>query len=309
MSRFAMHQIGGVIPAMLTTFDENEKLDLNRARALTDYLCSRPIGGLYLTGSTGEGFLCTPQERMAFVEAVIDQARGRVPVIVHVGAISTLASEELARHAAAAGADAISSVPPIYWKFSDDEIAAYYADLVQAAGIPMIVYNIDLAGLVSFEMIKRLGSIDGVQGIKYTSATLFDFFRIKEALGNDFRVYSGKDEMAAAGLAFGADGIIGSTYNVLSDLFIKLYDLVRAGDIHAARQIQQTANRFIFTQIKHNIMPALKATLTLGGVLDGGRCRRPFAALTKEQVEALKADYRVLKAEFGDLGLDFLKNI
>ena len=103
------------------------------------------------------------------------------------------------RHAARAGAAAISSVPPIYWKFSDDQIAAYYSDLVQAAGIPMIVYNVTLAGLVSYEMLLRLGRIEGVEGIKYTSSTVFDIFRIKEALGQDFAVYSGSDELAVGG--------------------------------------------------------------------------------------------------------------
>lgn len=308
MSHFAFGDIHGVIPAMLTPFDENENLDLKRTRALTRYLCDRKIGGLYLTGSTGEGFLLTGDERKAFVEAVIDEVAGRVPVVVHVGAISTKASEEMARHAAQAGADAISSVPPIYWRFNDDEVAAYYADLVQAAGLPMIVYNIALAGLVSFDMIKRLGSIQGVQGIKYTSSTLYDVFRIKEALGDDFKVYSGSDELAVSGLAFGSDGIIGSTYNVLSDLFIKLWDEMEKGDVVSARATQKIANRFIFTLLKHNLMPALKETLTLAGV-DGGRCRRPFASQTGEQKAALKADYVQLKKELGDCGLDFMKGL
>ena len=186
MSNFFVKDIRGVIPAMVTPFDENEALDLARTRALTAKLIEDGAQGLYLTGSTGEGFLCTSDERKAFVETVLDEAAGRIPVIVHVGAISTLASEDLARHAARAGAAAISSVPPIYWKFSDDQIAAYYSDLVQAAGIPMIVYNVTLAGLVSYEMLLRLGRIEGVEGIKYTSSTVFDIFRIKEALGQDF---------------------------------------------------------------------------------------------------------------------------
>ncbi len=309
MSHFKMNEIRGVIPAMLTPFDESEKLDLTRTRALTAELLHQGVNGLYLTGSTGEGFLCDADERKAFVETVVDEVKGRVPVIVHVGAISTRTSQELARHAAQAGADAVSSVPPIYWKFSNDEIAAYYADVVQAAGLPMIVYNIALAGLVSFDMMKRLGAIEGVEGIKYTSATLYDVFRIKEALGQDFAVFSGSDELAVSGLSFGADGIIGSTYNVLAPLFLKLHDFMAKNDVDSAREMQKLANRFIFTLLSHNLMPALKATLTLGGKADGGFCRRPFARLNDEQIKALKADYAVIKADTGDLGLDFLKNI
>lgn len=298
MAKFTMNQIGGVIPAMLSTFDENENLDLNRARILTRHLCAKEIGGLYLTGSTGEGFMMTVDERKAFVETVLDEVAGKVPVIVHVGAISTKASEELARHAAAAGADAISSVPPIYWHFSDDAIAGYYSDLVQASGLPMIVYNIALAGLVSFDMMKRLGSIQGVQGVKYTAATHYDMFRIKEVLGQDFRVYSGADEMAMSGLAFGSDGIIGSTYNVIADLFIRLNKEMAAGKLLEVEKTQHAANRLIFTMLKYDLMPALKAILKSEGV-DAGVCRRPFTRYTPEQEQAIVADFAGVKKELG----------
>lgn len=296
MATFPLKQIGGVIPAMLSTFDEHEKLDLNRAKALTRYLCQKEIGGLYLTGSTGEGFMMTTDERKAFVEAVLEETAGKVPVIVHVGAVSTMASEELARHAAKAGADAISSVPPIYWHFTDDSIAGYYSDLVQASGLPMIVYNIALAGLVSFDMIKRLGGIDGVEGIKYTSSTHYDMFRIKEALGDDFRVYSGSDEMAISGLAFGSDGIIGSTYNVIADLFIRLDKEMKAGELSKAEQTQRAANKLIFTMLKYDLMPTLKILLKSEEGLDVGLCRRPFTRYTAEEEKAIIADFRQAKA-------------
>lgn len=293
---FSMNEIGGVIPAMLTPFDENEKLDLKRTRALTRYLCGQKIGGLYLTGSTGEGFMMTPDERKAFVETVLEETAGKVPVIVHVGAISTGISEELARHAARAGADAISSVPPIYWKFNDDAICGYYSDLVQAAGIPMIVYNIALAGLVSFDMVKRLGSIDGVAGIKYTASTHYDMFRIKEALGEEFRVYSGSDEMAISGLSFGADGLIGSTYNLLADRFIQIDDAMKRGDILKASALQKAANRLIFTLLRYDLMPALKLLLKAEKGVDAGICRRPFTHYSEKEAQEILTAYRQAQA-------------
>lgn len=308
MPKYSVKDIKGVIPAMLTPFKKDETLDLDAARKLTRYLCDKEIGGLYLTGSTGEGFLMTGEERKAFVETVVDEAAGKVPIIVHVGAISTKASEGMARHAMQAGADAISSVPPIYWKFSDDEVAKYYSDLIQASGLPMIVYNIALAGLVSFDMLLRLGSLEGVEGVKYTSSTLYDVLRIKENLGKDFMVYSGSDELAISGIAFGADGLIGSTYNVLANLFIAIWNLGQKGDMESARKMQQTANRFIFTLIKHNLMPSLKQTLEFAGV-PGGIARRPFQLMDDKAAFALKQDYLKLKEELGDCGLEFLRTL
>ena len=113
MSRLDITAIKGVIPAMVTTFDENEEVDLSRARALVHHLIETGVNGLYITGSTGEGFLMTGEERMVFTEAVIDEVKGRIPVIVHIGDIGTKKSIKLAKHAQKVGADAISSVPPI----------------------------------------------------------------------------------------------------------------------------------------------------------------------------------------------------
>lgn len=308
MSRFALKDIRGVIPALLTPFDENENFSPERMRGLVRHLMRYDIGGLYLTGSTGEGFMMSVDERKAAVEAVLEETAGKLPVIVHVGAISTRHSQELARHAAGAGADAVSSVPPIYWKFTDDGIAGYYSDLAQAAGLPMVVYNIALAGLVSFDMILRLGKIPGVEGIKYTSSTHYDMFRIKEALGNDFMVYSGSDEMAASGLVFGSDGLIGSTYNLIPDLFVKISQAASSGDLADLSRRQETANRVIFTLLKYDLMPALKLALKWSGV-DAGISRKPFTHYTPHQEEEMKAVFRALKNELAQEAPDFLKKL
>ena len=94
---------------------------------------------------------------------------------------------------------------------------------------------------------------------------------------------------------------------MLTPLFLKLNAQMAAGDVIAARETQKIANKLIFALLARGLMPSLKATLTLGGRVDGGISRRPFFQLTQEQREALKAEYRAIKAAHGDLGLDFLK--
>ncbi len=308
MAKFSTKQIKGVIPAMLTPFNCNEELDLQATVKLTKFLCSQNISGLYLTGSTGEGFMMSVDERKTFVEAVINEVNGSVPIIVHVGAISTKASAELSKHARDIGADAISSVPPIYWRFTDDEVKAYYEDLVQASGLPMIVYNIALAGLVSFDMIKELTKLDGVEGIKYTSSTLYDVFRIKEYVGPDFMVYSGSDELAISGLSFGADGLIGSTYNLLANLFVRIWDNAKNNNMKEVAALQQYANRYIFTFIKHNLMPVMKYLLKYVGI-DNIISRRPFERLTTEKKNIIDEDLKELYKEIGACGLDFMEGL
>ena len=148
MSRFEMNQIKGVIPAMMTFFDREENVDTECTRRMVEFMLEHGADGFYLTGSTGECFTMTVEERNLVVDTVIDQVKGRVPVVVHVGDIGTKKSIELAEHAYRAGADAISSVPPFYWKFRAGDIYNYYRDISESTPLPMVVYNIQLAGLM-----------------------------------------------------------------------------------------------------------------------------------------------------------------
>ena len=103
MPKFGIKSITGVIPAMVTPFDENEKLDETRLRAVIRFLIERKFEGLYITGSTGESFLMSPDERKRVVEITVDEVKGRIPIIAHIGAISTYHSIDLAQHAEKAG--------------------------------------------------------------------------------------------------------------------------------------------------------------------------------------------------------------
>jgi len=297
-----LSEIRGVIPAMVSCFDENEEYDSRRQRLLTARLIERGVNGLYLTGSTGEGFLMTPDERKRLVEDVIDAAGGRVPVIVHVGALSTKISADLARHAEKAGADAVSSVPPFYYKFGDDQIVSYYRDLAGSVGIPLVVYNIVLAGAVGFGLVKRLAALPGVGGIKYTLQSHFEILRLKEEIGKDFIVYSGSDEMAMSGLSFGADGLIGSFYNLIPEVFLDLYDAVKRNDLAAAREKQRLANAVIMKHLASgDYMAAMKRSMTWMG-LDPGICRAPFTRIDSETDRARREEFRLLKKELEKSG-------
>ncbi|KKC37278.1 N-acetylneuraminate lyase [Devosia epidermidihirudinis] len=306
MCAFKLSEITGVIPALVTPFDENENLDEARMRSIVEFLIGRGINGLYLTGSTGEAFMMTLEERKRALEVVVDQVKGRIPVIAHIGAISTRLSIELAQHAEKAGADALSSVPPFYWGFSQDQVIGYYTDITNSTNLPMIAYNVPLAGLFGFDMIKRLSEIKGVEGIKYTAPTHFEIMRIKAEIGKDFIIYSGADEMAMSGLSFGADGIIGSFYNLIPETFLGIYDAVKSGDMARAKDLQETANAIIFFSLSRNPIAAIKRGMAWLGA-DAGYCRKPFGNFYDAESEAkLKEDFRGLKRDRGLTGVAFL---
>lgn len=306
MARFSVQEIKGVIPAIVTPFDKEENFDEEKMRKAVEALIEKGVNGFYICGSTGEGFLMTIDERKKVAEVVVDQVNGRVPVIVHIGAISTKLSIDLAQHAAQIGADAISSVPPFYWRFSEQRIFEYYSDIASKCDLPMIVYNVPLVGLFGFDFITKLVSIPKVEGIKYTAYTHQDIYKCKDKIGKDFMVYSGADEMAVSGLINEADGIIGSFYSMLPDLYVRLNKHVLNSEIAQAQRLQKIAVDIIEASLKYDYYAVIKTAMKWMG-FDGGYVRAPFKMLTKEQEEQLKARFREIRAEYDADDIDILK--
>ena len=297
MANFSLGQATGVFPAMITLFDEREDVDVKRTRQTVEFLLSRGVNGLYLTGSTGEGFLMDHDERKLVVETVIDQVAGRCPVIVHIGDIATRKSIQLARHAEQAGADAVSSVPPFYWKFSQQDIYEYYRDLSGATQIPMVIYNIALAGLMGADQILKIASLPNVKGIKFTGKDHDQMSHIKSALGKDFILFSGCDEMALSGLAVGADAIIGTFYNLMPGLYLKIFACVKNGQLEPARRYQQIATDIILECVKYDFISAMRNMMGWMGV-DAGFSRRPFHTYTEAELAPLKDRLRAIREKY-----------
>lgn len=306
MSHFDITQIKGVIPAMLTFFDKQEQVDVECTKKMTEFMLEKGADGFYLTGSTGACFTMTAQERNLVVDTVIKQVNGRVPVIVHVGDIGTKKSIELAQHAYEAGADAISSVPPFYWRFRGEDIYNYYKDLSQSVPIPMIVYNIELAGTMTKDLLLKIADLPNVKGLKYTSRVHDEMGYLKEVLGKDFMIYSGCDEMAFSGFCSGADGIIGSFYNVIPDLYKKIETKVKESDIKGGMRLQKIADEVIFAALKYSFPSVLHGMMKWRG-LDGGYSRKPFYTYEDGELSELKKDLLAIKEKYQTDEMDIFK--
>lgn len=307
MSKFSIQDFKGVVPALLTVFDKDENIDEAGMRKLVSHLIHKGVNGLYLTGSTGEGFTMSSEERMRVVEIVMDEVAGRVPVVVHVGAIGTKLSIELAQHAERFGVTGISSVPPFYWRFNEDQIVKYYEDIANSTSLPMIVYNVPLVGLLGMNAIKRLAKIDNVKGIKYTALSLYEITQIKDEVGEDFLVYSGADEMAMAGLLAGADGIIGSFYNVMPELFLNIYQAVQDKQLEEATRLQKQAVEIIMYALSYPSFYALMKVMLKWMGVNAGYCRRPFENVTPENEAIYKDGFKALKEKYDITGVEFLE--
>lgn len=233
----------------------------------------------------------TEAERCQVAETVVERVNGRVPVIVHVGAPATPMSERLARHAHEAGADAVASIPPFYYAVGRRGIEAHYRRIAQAAGIPLYFYNIPGATQVTLgaQLIDGLFREGVVKGLKYTSYDQLDFREIIETVGPELNVFAGPDEMLLPFLTMGAHGGIGTTYNIMPELFISLYAAWQAGEIERAQRLQYQIDRVILVIRKYGVIPAVKVAMRMRGV-DCGNPRLPLMPLTGEEEARLRAE-------------------
>ncbi len=272
-------KLKGILPALMVAFTEdNQSIDKAKVAQLTKKLETTGVHGLYVGGSSAEMVLCSVNERKELLETVID-ASENMAIIAHVGAMSTEDTIALAKHAADVKADAISSVTPLYYKYSFKEIKYFYSKMADASGLPVIMYNIPaLTGTaLNFDQLSELLSIDGVAGMKFTSSDFFQMNRLKTEFP-DKVIYNGSDEMLLSGLAAGADGGIGTTYNFMPEVILSIYNHFLAGDIVSAQKAQTLANRVIERILKHGVLASSKYLISLSG-LDYGICREPILPL------------------------------
>lgn len=282
--------MNGIFTALLTPFRQDYSINEASLKKLVEFNLEKGINGFYVGGSTGESMVMTAEERKEVFRIVKEAAGDKVPMIAHCGAISTDAAIDMAKTAESLGYTAISAVAPFYYSFPYQAVRQYYTDIVSSVSLPMVVYNFPSGNGFTFtaDYAAEMFEDERFIGIKHTSADLFALQQFKQKIKRPVTVFNGFDEMCLGGLAMGADGAIGSTYNFMGDKFLKIYDEFHAGNIEAAQEIQTQANEIIAEMIKYGVFQCEKAVLTHMGI-DMGPCRRPFLPISKAGFDAMKA--------------------
>ena len=295
-----MHKFAGIWPALVTPLTADGQVNVEATESLIEDLIACGIGGLYVCGGTGEGVLLSPAVRQRMAETAIGAVAGRVPVMVHVGSINCDDTLALAAHAARAGADAISAIPPFYYSYPFPTIRDHYQRIAAASDLPLYLYYIpgSTGAHVTPEQLLEICALDGVSGFKYTSHDLEYLSRVLALRDESVNVLSGPDQLLMPCLALGVDGAIGSTYNLMPRLYIDLMHLLEMGDLGAARELQFRANAIISAMYPFGIIPAAKAMLNMLGH-DVGQAALPLPQMDAASRERLRARIE----EAGYLGL------
>ena len=283
----------GIIPAFYACYDDEGKVSRERTKALTEFFVKKGVKGLYVGGSSGECIYQSVAERKEILEAVMEAAKGKLTVIAHVACNNTADSCELAAHAESLGVDAIASIPPIYFHLPEHAIAQYWNDISAAApNTDFVIYNIpQLAGVaLTMPLFKEMLKNPRVAAVKNSSMPIQDIQMFKMEGGENFVVFNGPDEQLIGGLAIGADGAIGATYGVMPELYLKIFELCKAGDYAEARKIQYAADAIIYAMCacKGNLYAVMKAIMKIREGLDIGSVRKPLPAVVPEDMEQVK---------------------
>jgi N-acetylneuraminate lyase len=277
--------LSGILPAVVTPMDARGEFLPEAFERLCGALYEAGVDGLYVCGQTGEGLQQSPEQRKRVVEAAVrNTPKGRM-VMAHAGAASTAVAVELAKHAESVGADAVSSLPPA-GSYSMEEVRAYYAAIAASVSIPLFVYFFPgfAANPKTLGDLVSLCEIPNVAGLKFTST---DLYTLSELNRQGAVIFSGFDEILVAGLLMGADGGIGSFYNVAPRWFVELYKAARMGDWAEARKAQARINEIITIGLRYPVHAAVKEMLRWQGI-DCGVCAAPRRGLSVAEVSELR---------------------
>ena len=290
----------GIIPAFYACYDGEGNISPERVRALTEYFIRKGVKGIYVNGSSGECIYQSVEDRKVVLENVMEAAAGKLTVIAHVACNNTKDSKELAAHAQGLGVDAIACIPPIYFHLPEYAIAEYWNDISDAApDTDFIIYNIpQLAGVsLTQSLFAKMRENPRVIGVKNSSMPVQDIQLFKQAGGEDYIIFNGPDEQFISGRVIGAEGGIGGTYGVMPELFLKMNELVEAGDLKKACEVQYQANEVIYKMCAAhgNMYAVIKEILRINEGLDIGGVRSPLTDLIKEDMPIVEEAARMIR--------------
>lgn len=291
-----MLQPHGIIPALVTPVDGKEEFNEAALRRLVDFVIDGGVHGVFATGSQGEFWAFSAEEKTRIWETTVDETAGRVPVYAGTAAITTREAIGLAQAAERAGVDAISVLTPYFVTPSQDELYGHYAAIAAATSLPIILYNNPGRTGVALKpgTVARLAEIPNIVGIKDSSGDLSLTAEYIRVAPEDFTVLMGRDTLILGGLLYGARGSIAATANVVPALVASIYDRFVAGDIEGARQAQDALAPLRLAFAWGTFPVVVKAALNLMG-LQAGPARGPVGPMQPEKREDL---VRVLR----DLG-------
>ena len=282
---------GTVVPAMVTPMDRDGAVDLEAAAALARHLVDGGADGLVVTGTTGETSTLTDEENLAMFRTVVEAVGDRAKVIAGTGTNDTAHSVELSRRAAETGVDGLLIVTPYYNKPNQAGIRAHFEAIADAAGLPVMVYDIPGRSVMPIEpeTLIALAAHENIVALKDAKGDLQSTTTV--LAHTDLQLYSGDDGATLPLMALGAVGVVSVAAHVAPGLYRELVDAVHAGDLAAARSAHYALDpvqRGVMGHVQGAV--ASKAVLAAQGIIPTDAVRLPLVRATEAELDAIRAD-------------------
>ena len=296
-----MEKIIGLIDAPFTPFYENGEVNYEPIPAYAAMLQKNGMQGVFINGSSGEGYMLTDEERMKLAETWVAAAPEGFKVIVHVGSCCVKASRKLAEHAQKIGAWGLATMAPPFPKIGRvEELVKYIEEIACGAPeLPFYYYHIPAFNGAFLPMVKLLEAVDGrvpnFAGIKYTFESIYEYNQCRLYKDGKFDMLHGQDETILPSLAMGgAQGGIGGTTNYNGKELVGIIEAWKAGDLELARERQNFSQEVInvICRYRGNIVGGKRIMKLIG--LDLGKNRTPFQNMTDEEEAAMKAELEAI---------------
>jgi 4-hydroxy-tetrahydrodipicolinate synthase len=283
--------IEGIIPAVVTPFDQNENVDEGGFRTILNYLIDSGVHGLFPVGSQGEFFSLTNEEKKRLIDIAVEEARGRVFVMPNTGAITTRESIELSQYAEKAGADCVSVITPFFISPDQQELYEHIKAICESVKIPVLCYNnpgrTGGVALTPTTLARLAEEVPNFAGIKDSSGDLTQVAEMIRLCPSDFKVIMGRDTLIYGALTYGAAGAVAATANVAPKLIVEIYEAYREGDYDRAKECQRNLAPLRVAFGLGTFPVVVKEALNVMG-LPGGRCRKPIQPLNSEKRAQLR---------------------
>ena len=286
-----MSEIKGVVVPLVTPFNDDESLDEGALRVIVDYLIDAGVHGLFPSGSQGELYALSGQEKMRVMEIVAEQANGRAFVMPSTGAVTTRESIELTRYAQSIGADAVSVITPYFIQPSAQEQIEHFARICDSVEIPVLAYNNPARTNVNFTPAMATAVVDRARnfvGIKDSSGDLTNTLDYMQRCPPGFRVFVGRDTLIYAALCCGCTGAVAATANVAPELVVGIYTAYQEGDLERSLDLQHRLDPLRHAFSLGSFPVVVKDAMELLG-LPAGKCRAPITSLEGAPRERLIA--------------------
>lgn len=294
----------GVIPPIPTILYKDGTLDENGMKRLIDFLIESKVHGLFFNGSGGEFSQMTVEMRKKLAEFAVKYVNGRVPVLIGTGALGTMETVSLTRHAIEIGADGVVIINPYYWSMSEEVLFHHYRTVAEIANIPIIIYNFPtLTGQnLSPELVYKLAmNHSNIVGIK---DTIEDVSHIRDILLKvkenrpDFSVFAGFDDHLLQTLVNGGDGSIPLTSSFVPELSVGIYEAYKSGNYEEAIKLHKRLSPILqLYQLETPFINVAKEAIKLRGIEISTEMLAPLQQLSNEKKEVLAKQLSTLLPE------------